>query len=237
MSKENAYSKFRDKREKQKKRQSTRKRFFKVFGLTVLLGMVLVAAVILVLAYDRITNHDRATTAIAATVTPVPTPVPQNSEENGFAGKTSREEKELLVEAQGSPEEEHEEAWMPYDYNPYHHDRVYVAKRSMGMFEVTAFCPCELCTGIWSRYHPENIGNPDFVQRTASGTIPAAGRTIAVNLSLFHFGQEIYIEGIGWRVAEDTGSAVTELVIDVFMDCHQAALRFGRQIREVFIWF
>ena len=231
------YSRYRDKREKQRQRQKRRRRFFKVFGLTVLLCMVLVAAVILVLAYDRITNHDRAATAIAATVTPVPTPVPLSVAENDFASETSQDKISYPVGAQDSPEGEHEEAWMPYDYNPYHHDRVYVAKRSMGMFEVTAFCPCELCTGIWSRYHPDNIDNPTFVQRTASGTIPVAGRTVAANLSLFYFGQEIYIYGIGWRIVEDTGSMVTELVIDIFMNCHQEALNFGRQHREVFIWF
>ena len=225
------YSKYRDKREKQRKRQKRRRRFIKVFGLTVLLGMVLVAAVILVLAFDRLTQYDRAAAAIAAT----PTPRPLHVAENDLAGKTPQDEISLPMEARDSLEEEHEEAWMPYDYDPYHHDKIEVVKRSMGMFEITAFCPCKKCTGIWSRYHPDNIDNPDFIQLTASGTVPAAGRTAAINPSLFSFGQEIYIEGIGWRVAEDTGSMVTELVIDIFMDCHQAALNFGRQIREVFI--
>ena len=235
MHSDNAYSRYRDKREKQRIRQRRRRRFFKVFGMTVLLGMVLVAAVALILAYDKVTRHDRTATAIAATATPAPTPAPQNGEENGFANETPRDEIPPPVGARDGLEGEREEAWMPPDYNPHHHDIVEMAKRSLGTFEITAYCPCKLCTGIWSRHHPDNAGNPDFVQRTASGTIPVAGRTAAVNLSLFYFGQEIYITGLGWRVAEDTGSAVFENVVDVFMDCHQEALRFGRQQREVFI--
>ena len=141
---DNAYSKYRDKRERQRIRQRRRRRFIKVFGLTVLLGMVLVAAVILVLAYDRVTSHDRTSTAIAATPTPIPTPVPQNRNENDSLGEVPQEEKELPVEAQGSLREEYEKAWIPLDYNPYHHDRVEVAKRSLGMFEITAYCFCKL---------------------------------------------------------------------------------------------
>ena len=230
------YSKYRDKKDKQRTRRKRRKKFLKVMGLTVLLGMVLVAAVILVLAFDRITSHDRTAEAVAAAHSPQPTQPPQNRVEIDFADELPREASQPPVAQAESIVEANDDLLMPPNYNPYHHDRAEAAKRSMGMFEITAFCPCKLCTGIWSRCHPDNIDNPDFVQRTASGTIPAAGRTAAINLSLFHFGQEIYIAGIGWRVAEDTGSAVFENVIDIFMDCHQEALRFGRQQREVFIW-
>ena len=220
-----SYSKYRDRHERRKRREAKKRQFFRVMGLTVLVGMVLLAAIIIIMVHDRLMNFNRN----PATIIAMPPP-------HGFAEPTADEvengcaENEIIEYEPG----QYYEPCMPPGYNPYHHNRVEVTKRLIGTFEITAYCSCVPCTGIWSRYHPDNIGNPNFVQRTASGTIPTAGRTVAVSTSLFYLGQEIYITGIGWRVAEDTGSAVTELVIDIYMGCHQAALNFGRQKRDVF---
>lgn len=105
----------------------------------------------------------------------------------------------------------------------------------LGEFEITFYCGCLICTGEWSTEHPNNIDNPYFVQKTASGTIPTVGRTVAVSREIFEFGQKLYIEGFGWRVTEDTGSAVNEGVIDIYVGCHETALRLGRRSAEVFV--
>ena len=101
-------------------------------------------------------------------------------------------------------------------------------KTFLGYFQLTFYCLCIRCCGVWSWEHPNNINNPNFVQRTASGTIPAVGRTVAVDNSRIRFGTELYISGFGWRVAEDTGSAVTGNIIDVFVETHNEALQLGR---------
>ena len=107
-------------------------------------------------------------------------------------------------------------------------------KTLLGYFTIVAYCLCVICCGIWSAEHPSRIGT-DFVQRTASGTIPTAGRTIAVDTSMIPFGTEVYISGLGWRIAEDRGGAIRGNKIDLLMPCHQRALNWGRQTREIYI--
>ena len=105
---------------------------------------------------------------------------------------------------------------------------------SVGEYTLLAYCPCKLCCGIWSAEHPSRIGT-DYVQRTASGTIPEAGRTIAVNPAVMPYGTEVMIDGHVY-IAEDTGGAARRArIIDIFMECHQSALEFGRQRAEIFI--
>ena len=106
--------------------------------------------------------------------------------------------------------------------------------RSIGIYELTFYCLCPKCCGKWSKQHPDNINNPNFVQRTANGLIPQPGRTVAAD-RFFEFGVEVYLPGFGWRTVEDRGGKVNGKVIDVLVEDHQTALRLGRQKVEVFI--
>lgn len=102
------------------------------------------------------------------------------------------------------------------------------AEISYGDFTVTAYCTCRKCCGKWS---PEVTGKES---RTKSGTCPKAGRTVAVDPEYIPLGTVLMINGQKY-VAEDTGSAVIGRHIDIYMDTHEAARIWGRQIREVFI--
>lgn len=62
---------------------------------------------------------------------------------------------------------------------------------------------------------------------TASGTRVQEGRTIAVDPRVIPMGWWVYIEGIGFRRAEDTGSAVKGRKIDIYYDSESRADRFG----------
>lgn len=104
---------------------------------------------------------------------------------------------------------------------------------NLGEFVLTAYCPCVKCCGEWSAEHPSRIGT-DYVQKTASGTIPTAGRTIGVDPSVIPFGTTVIIRGHEY-VAEDRGGAIKGNKIDIFFDDHNEALEFGRQTAEVFI--
>jgi 3D (Asp-Asp-Asp) domain-containing protein len=105
---------------------------------------------------------------------------------------------------------------------------------SLGIFELSAYCPCIRCCEIWSYQHPRNQWY-GFVQRTASGTIPTQGRTIATDTNVIPFGTVVYIYGIGEFIAEDRGGAIRGNTIDKFFYCHNEALIFGRQRAEVFV--
>ena len=95
---------------------------------------------------------------------------------------------------------------------------------SLGTYTCYAYCPCERCCGQWS-------GGP-----TASGTMPEEGRTVAADWAVLPPGTEIYIEGVGWRTVEDTGSGIDGRTLDVYHESHQEALEFGAQQREVYVW-
>jgi len=74
-------------------------------------------------------------------------------------------------------------------------------------------------------------GNGDGL--TAMMTVPREGRTIAVDPKIIPLGSKVFIPGLGWRVAEDTGGAIRGRAIDVYMGSGLAArgdaLRWGRK--------
>lgn len=94
-------------------------------------------------------------------------------------------------------------------------------------FELTAYCSCHICC---HPYDPACTGNPS---RTATGTAPAQGRTIAVDKTVIPLGSKVKISGTGsWDgeyIAEDTGGAIKGHRIDVYFSNHQDALNFGRK--------
>ncbi|KEO83619.1 3D domain-containing protein [Tumebacillus flagellatus] len=71
--------------------------------------------------------------------------------------------------------------------------------------------------------HP---GDPGYGV-TASGKVVRDQQTIAVDPSVIPLGTKVYIEGIGVRVAEDTGGAIIGNRIDVYMSDLSAAIQFG----------
>lgn len=70
---------------------------------------------------------------------------------------------------------------------------------------------------------------PGIGTRTATGTTVAEGRTIAVDPNVIPLGWWVYIEGYGYRKAEDTGSAIKGKKIDMYYDRLSTALNFGRK--------
>lgn len=93
------------------------------------------------------------------------------------------------------------------------------AGESLGMFTITAYCGCSRCSS----------GN----NRTASGTVPTQGRTIAADTSILPYGTQVVIGGAVYTV-EDCGSGVRGNHIDIFFATHEQALAFGRRTMQVF---
>lgn len=92
----------------------------------------------------------------------------------------------------------------------------------LGTFKVTAYCDCVICQGSW-------VGN------TAMGFPPTVGVTVAVDTDVIALGTTIYLDGLGLRVAQDTGGGVGGNTIDVFMDTHEEALAWGIRYVDVYI--
>ncbi|MCL2420805.1 MAG: 3D domain-containing protein [Defluviitaleaceae bacterium] len=82
------------------------------------------------------------------------------------------------------------------------------------------------CTGK----HPDH---PAY-RITASGREVEHG-IVAVDTSVIPFGTRLYVEGYGFALAADRGSAIRGYMIDLFMEDIADALRFGRRDVTVFI--
>lgn len=86
----------------------------------------------------------------------------------------------------------------------------------LGDFKLTHYC-CE------KRSHICGTGNGI----TATGTEVTAGRSIAVDPKVIPYGSNVYIEGYGFRTAEDCGGAVKKQHIDIAVNTHDEALQMG----------
>lgn len=91
----------------------------------------------------------------------------------------------------------------------------------MGEFIVTYYCPCPQCCGRWSRYG-----------KTASGTTPTQGRTIATDGSI-PFGTRLIVDGVEY-VVEDRGSGIVGNRIDIYLDSHSACYEHAVEAVSVF---
>lgn len=60
------------------------------------------------------------------------------------------------------------------------------------------------------------------------------GVTVAMSKDI-PFGTKIYIDGVGERIVQDRGSAITTGRIDLYFENHQEAWNFGRQTKQVTI--
>ena len=108
----------------------------------------------------------------------------------------------------------------------------------------TGYCKCGKCCG-WKRnwygravyaYGP-NKGKRKIVGQTASGTKARMG-VIAADAEYYPFGTVIYIDGYGYGRVEDRGGAVNGRDhIDLFFNSHKQAMRWGKQMKKVKIWF
>ena len=104
----------------------------------------------------------------------------------------------------------------------------------LGEFKLTAYCSCEACCGYWATVREKDEYGNEIVD-TASGALARANHTIAVDTAVLPFGTEVYIYGLGWYTAEDTGSAVKGKHIDIYYDDHNVAAAQGVQYKDVWM--
>ena len=86
----------------------------------------------------------------------------------------------------------------------------------LGEFNCTAYC---------SEQYEHICGTGDGI--TASGAPVQVGVTVAADPDILPLGSAIYIEGVGLRYVQDTGSAVKGKALDVAVDTHSEALTWS----------
>ena len=108
--------------------------------------------------------------------------------------------------------------------------------KSVMQVKATAYCLCKKCCG-------KSPDNPRYGY-TASGLriLPGTGmKVIAVDTSVVPLGTNVYVEGLygagnyGYAVAADTGSAIKNMKIDLYMDTHEQALSWGVKTVNLYI--
>ncbi len=108
----------------------------------------------------------------------------------------------------------------PPNYIP---DGVHEIGEYLGSFRVTRYCPCNICNEGWGPY-----------TAWAGGIIP--GQTVAINLrSGIPKLAWLYIDGFGWRRAEDTGGGVAANQIDLAVSNHYEATHGGVDYHDVWL--
>ncbi len=99
-------------------------------------------------------------------------------------------------------------------------------------YTITAYCSCEKCCGEWAK------------DRQGGIVIGAWGKELTPEYSVaspLPFGTKVHIEGLGiYEVLDRTSTWVADKyngrIIDIYMgDDHEAAVEFGKQVREVTI--
>lgn len=86
----------------------------------------------------------------------------------------------------------------------------------------TAYCPCTKCCG------------PNAKGVTALG-LPAKQGVIAVDPRVIPLGTRVYVDGYGYALAADTGSAIKGNRIDVCFTTHEEALRWGMRNLKIYV--
>ena len=99
-------------------------------------------------------------------------------------------------------------------------DEIVQEEKETEIYLLTAYCPCYECS--------EGYGD-----MTATGKRAVEGRTIAVDPNTIPYGTELYIDGVGYRTAEDCGGLVKGKHIDIYFDCHSKVDAFGKKYAEV----
>jgi len=111
--------------------------------------------------------------------------------------------------------------------------RVMVASAGLVSRGGKVFRPKKVLNGVTlTAYSPEGGGKPagsPGYGRTATGVMAKPGHTIAVDPKVIPLGWWVFIEGIGYRRAEDVGGAIRGNKIDVFVSTQQEAIKFGRK--------
>lgn len=99
---------------------------------------------------------------------------------------------------------------------------------SLGEFKLTAYCPCEICCGIWANNRPNGI------VYGAIGEELKEHYSIAVDPNVIPYGTEVIINGNVYK-AQDCGGAIKGNRIDIYFEDHNEALEFGVQYAEIFL--
>ena len=95
------------------------------------------------------------------------------------------------------------------------------------LMTATAYCPCEICCGLWAEFGLTSEG-----YKAGRGSIAIDPQSGPLKM-----GQRVYIEGYGSGICNDTGSAIKGWRVDLGFDEgeHDKALEYGIELVKVYL--
>jgi 3D (Asp-Asp-Asp) domain-containing protein len=103
---------------------------------------------------------------------------------------------------------------------------------SLGEYTITAYCSCEICCGEWAKNRPDGIVYGSAMIELEQGVSVAAPKDLELGSVIVIDGQEYVVHD---RPANWIVEKYDSKIIDVYFDDHQAALEFGKQIKEIYL--
>lgn len=101
----------------------------------------------------------------------------------------------------------------------------YKKGKNLGIFKLTAYCPCYECNGKWSH------GN---TTTTSTGVVAKANHTIAADNRILKANTWVIINNKLYKV-EDVGGAVKGKHIDIYVNKHSETTKFGTRYANVYL--
>ncbi|HHY27196.1 MAG TPA: hypothetical protein GX523_10735 [Desulfitobacterium dehalogenans] len=92
----------------------------------------------------------------------------------------------------------------------------------MGVFEATAYSPLDDRNGL-------NSWNDGTVMSSGVSTAEWIDAGVSVDPGIIPLGSKIFIKGMGWRIATDTGGSIKNYKLDIPMWTFDDAMNFGRK--------
>lgn len=103
----------------------------------------------------------------------------------------------------------------------------FVTSEYVGEFEVTYYTAGVESTG--------KTPDDPFYGITASGDFVLEGYTAAADWDILEPGTKIFVEGVGFRVIRDSGSAIEGKMLDIYTEDLEVALQNGRHMARVYV--
>ena len=108
------------------------------------------------------------------------------------------------------------------------------SKRSLGIFELTAYCGCSRCCNQYAENRPVDENGKEIVYGSI-GKVLTQGISIAVDPKVIPYDTKVVIDNHEY-IAHDTGGLIKGNKIDVYFIDHQEAKNFEVKYKEVFVY-
>lgn len=103
---------------------------------------------------------------------------------------------------------------------------------SLGEYTITAYCSCEICCGEWAKNRTDGIVYGAAMDELKQGVSIATSKA-------FDFDTNLIIDDVEYTVQDRIPTWIVKRyegkIIDVYFSNHEEAVKFGKQIKEVYI--